>query len=102
MRTFSLSIYRDGIAGQQQISVNDGENSHTELSYDRDHDVDTEVPVLRLLCARLAATMAVNSMADVQVVTLWLKTAQEDPLPEVRHAVPNTFPTPAASQEAVC
>ena len=73
----------------------------TESSYDRDHDVDTEVPLLRLLCAQLAAAMAVNGMANSDIVTLWLKTAQEDPLPEVRRAVPVTLATPAASPEVI-
>ena len=58
-----------------------------ELSYDRDiHDRD-EVPTLRLLCARLAWTLAQHDYGHAAPITEWLAIAETDPFPEVRNAV---------------
>ena len=50
------------------------------------HDGD-EVPTLRLLCARLAWTLAHGDFGDTATITEWLAIAENDPFPEVRNAV---------------
>ena len=57
-----------------------------ELRYDREHDLDFDVPLLRCRCAHLALSMAERGFNDDPAVARWLKNAEEDPLPEVRHA----------------
>ena len=58
-----------------------------ELNYDRDiHDRD-EVPTLRLLCARLAWTLAQHEYGHAAPISEWLAIAETDPFPEVRNAV---------------
>ena len=57
-----------------------------ELRYDREHDLDADVPLLRWRCAHLALAMAERGFSDDPTVTRWLENAKEDPLPEVRHA----------------
>ena len=57
-----------------------------ELRYDREHDLDFDVPLLRCRCAHLALAMAECGFNDDPAVARWLKNAKEDPLPEVRHA----------------
>ena len=59
-----------------------------ELRYDRDHENPDEVPRIRLYCAELAVAMAKSGMDENPVVTRWLEIAKDDPLPEVRNAVP--------------
>ena len=57
-----------------------------ELRYDREHDLDFDVPLLRCRCAHLALSMAERGFNDAPTVTRWLEISKEDPLPEVRHA----------------
>ena len=67
-----------------------------KLKYDREHDLDGnfDLPLLRWLCVQLAQAMAQSGFRD-EPVDLWLKLAEEDPLPEVRYAV-----TPSTSLDA--
>ena len=58
-----------------------------ELRYDREHDYDTDVPLLRLRCTQLALSMSKTGLRDHQSVAHWLDIATSDPLPEVRYAV---------------
>ena len=58
-----------------------------ELSYDRDIHDREEVPTLRLLCARLAWTLAQHDYGHAAPITEWLAIAETDPFPEVRNAV---------------
>ena len=58
-----------------------------ELRYDRQHDDGNRVPTLRFLCAQLAKSMAQRGYVDIPVISQWLETAQNDPLPEVRHLI---------------
>ena len=63
-----------------------------ELSYDRDiHDGD-QIPTLRLLCAKLAWTLAQRDLGDVAAIADWLEIAKNDPFPEVRNAVISSAP----------
>ena len=57
-----------------------------ELRYDREHELDFDVPLLRWCCAHLALSMAERGFSDDPAVTRWLEIAKEDPLPEVRYA----------------
>lgn len=56
-----------------------------ELRYDRSHDHDEDVPLLRWGCVHLALAMAGCGIKD-PAVSRWMKIAETDPLPEVRHA----------------
>ena len=60
-----------------------------QLSYERSGtpEDDIDVPLLRYLSARLAASMAVRGLAHEPAVATWLELARQDPLPEVRYAV---------------
>ena len=57
-----------------------------ELRYDRQHDEDIDVPLLRWGCAHLAIAMAEHGFADEFAIARWMENARDDPLPEVRHA----------------
>ncbi|HBA54074.1 MAG TPA: hypothetical protein DCZ04_06385 [Syntrophorhabdus aromaticivorans] len=59
-----------------------------ELRYDREHDQDNDmdVPLLRWDCARLALAMLAAGYKTDPTVARWAEIAQDDPLPEVRHA----------------
>ena len=63
-----------------------------ELKYDRDVALDDniDVPLLRWLCAQLAQAMVRSGCREEPAVDLWLKLAEDDPLPEVRFAVAPT------------
>ena len=58
-----------------------------ELRYERKHDDDNDVPLLRWLCAQLASSMSKADLTDHPAVAHWLEIATSDPLPEVRYAV---------------
>ena len=58
-----------------------------ELRYDREHEENIDVPLLRWLCAQLAHSMAQSGLQDDPAVVRWLELAEQDPLPEVRFAV---------------
>ena len=58
-----------------------------ELRYEREHDDDTDVPLLRWRCTQLASSMSKAGLRDHQSVAHWLDIATRDPLPEVRYAV---------------
>ena len=58
-----------------------------ELKYDRDHEDDTDVPLLRWRCVQLALSMSKAGIRDYGSVSKWLELATNDPLPEVRNAV---------------
>ena len=60
----------------------------TELSYEQTQESVEDIPLLRLLCADLAVAMVKNGQDQHSVVAHWLEIANEDPLPEVRNAVP--------------
>ena len=57
-----------------------------ELRYDRSHDPDFDVPLLRWGCTHLALAMAQNGFNADPAVAKWVESARNDPLPEVRHA----------------
>lgn len=57
-----------------------------ELRYDREHDLDFDVPRLRWGCAHLALAMDERGCGDDPAIARWLAISKEDPLPEVRHA----------------
>ena len=57
-----------------------------ELSYEREHDADLDVPLLRWGCTHLAIVMHKNGCAQSPGVAQWLADADTDPLPEVRYA----------------
>lgn len=60
-----------------------------ELRYDREYSryQNTDLPLLRWLCLRLAQAMAQSGFKQEPVVDLWLKIGEGDPLPEARYAV---------------
>ena len=64
-----------------------------ELRYDREQETPEEVPRKRLYCAELAAQMAKAGLHQAPAVAQWLDIAQEDPLPEVRHAIASITPS---------
>lgn len=84
-------IFDKGTTQQQEtISelVQDGMNFlAVELNYEQEHYDQAYIPLLRLLCARLAVAMAKAGLKDQQAVTTWLSLAYEDPLPEIREEV---------------
>ena len=55
-----------------------------ELRYDRDHNIDEDVPLLRLLCVQLARALAKHRSDKQAVVAKWLEIGEKDPFPEVR------------------
>ena len=57
-----------------------------ELRYEREHDDDNDVPLLRWRCTQLASSMSKAGLRDHPVVAQWLEIATSDPLPEVRYA----------------
>lgn len=59
-----------------------------ELRYDREHDLDADVPFLRWACAHLALAMAECGLGDNPAVARWAENIENDPLPEVRYARP--------------
>ena len=71
----------------RQLVLDGLDHLKTELSYDNAHDSTEDVPLLRLLCVRLAVAMAKNGQDQHPIVARWLEIAKEDPLPEVRNAV---------------
>ena len=58
-----------------------------ELSYGREHDDGTDVPLLRWRCTQLAWSMSKAGLTDHPAVAHWLEISTSDPLPEVRYAV---------------
>lgn len=64
-----------------------------DLQYDRrsSHEPALDLPLLRWLCAQLAQSMAQRGFKDETVVGLWLESAREDPLPEVRNATASPY-----------
>ena len=57
-----------------------------ELRYDRSHDPDIDVPLLRWGCVHLALAMDAQGFDTDAAVARWVENAETDPLPEVRHA----------------
>ena len=59
-----------------------------ELRYDRKRGLEesSDLPLLRLLCVRLAQSMLQSGLKEESAVELWLKMGSEDPFPEVRYA----------------
>ena len=54
-----------------------------DLQYAR-FQSDDQIPTLRLLCVRLARSMAKNGFSDDPTVQQWLYEGQNDPFPEIR------------------
>ena len=48
-----------------------------ELRYDREHDYDTDVPLLRLRCTQLALSMSKTGLRDHQSVAHWFEYCNE-------------------------
>ena len=88
-------IFDKGTTQQQEtISdlVQDGMNFlAVELNYEQERYDQRYIPLLRVLCARLAVAMVKAGLRDQQAVTTWLSLAYEDPLPEIREAVSVSF-----------
>ena len=57
-----------------------------EMQYQRYLD-DEDVPTIRLLCVRLAISMARSGFGDEPIVVKWLDIGRDDPFPEVRNVV---------------
>ena len=64
-----------------------------DLRYDREQETPEEVPRKRLYCAELAAQMAKAGLRQTPAVAQWIDIAQQDPLPEVRHAIARNTPS---------
>ena len=58
-----------------------------ELRYDLEHEIDDEVPKLKLRCVQLAIAMARNGFRDDPTIAKWLEIGQTDPFPEIRNLV---------------
>ena len=71
-----------------------------ELRYDREHDLDFDVPLLRRGCAHLALAMAEQGFGDDPAVARWLEIYKEDPLPEVRYAKHPSFARQRKEEES--
>ncbi len=56
-----------------------------ELQYDRKHDENMDVPLLRWACTHLAIAMADHGLDAEPAVSRWIEDASNDPLPEIRH-----------------
>ena len=56
-----------------------------ELRYDGNQDEGIDVPLLRWGCTHLAIVMAKHGFDAKPAVTHWIESAQDDPLPEIRH-----------------
>ncbi len=56
-----------------------------ELRYDRDHDPELDIPLLRWRCVRLALEMAKSGYSSDEAIKRWVEVPKNDPLPEVRH-----------------
>ena len=84
-------IFEKGSSQQQETIrglVQDGMNfSVVELNYQQERYDQTDIPLLRLLYARLAVAMAKAGLRYQPAVATWLASAYADPLPEIREAV---------------
>ena len=69
-----------------------------ELSYGREHDDATDVPLLRWRCTQLASSMSKAGLRNHPAVARWLEIATSDPLPEVRYAVAHSNAVAAMDQ----
>ena len=87
--TKGTPVHRAAIGG---LAVNGLSYLAEELRYDREqeHDADVDLPFLRLLCVKLAQSMARSSFGNAPAVDRWLTLGKNDPLPEVRYAVTQT------------
>ena len=83
-------IFSEGEAAQREIIgdlVAQGLGYLTEeLRYDRNHDLDVDISLLRWGCTHLALAMAGCDFDTNPAITRWVETAKNDPLPEVRYA----------------
>jgi len=85
-------VFREGTAENQQTLSNLATQGLSylaeELRYDREYGQGEgdDLPLLRLLCVKLAQSMALSGLKNERTVELWLKNGAEDPLPEVRYA----------------
>ncbi len=57
-----------------------------ELRYNVSNEEDSDVPLLRLRCVQLAIAMAEYGFDSKPAVARWIESAENDPLPEIRHA----------------
>ena len=84
-------VFDEGTLSQRQIicelALHGLRYLAEELRYDRDHDENVDVPLLRWFCAQLAQSMAQRGLQDDPTVAKWLELAEQDPLPEVRFAM---------------
>ena len=64
-----------------------------DLRYDREQETPEEVPRKRLYCAELAAQMVKAGLRQTPAIAQWIDIAQQDPLPEVRHAIARNTPS---------
>ena len=57
-----------------------------ELKYEKSHELDIDVPLLRWRCSHLAFAMAERGFGSNSTIISWMESAKHDPLPEVRYA----------------
>ena len=83
-------VFTDGDPGQRaaidKLTLHGLGYLAQELRYDRSHDPDVDVPLLRWCCTQLALAMAACGFENDPAVARWIENAKNDPLPEVRHA----------------
>ena len=85
-------VFKEGTSEQRltiSVLVTQGLNYLAEeLRYDRNRVLEesSDLPLLRLLCVRLAQSMLQSGLREEPAVELWLKIGSEDPFPEVRYA----------------
>ena len=84
-------VFNKGTA-QQQEAISDLVQSGLqflsgELISEHEHYGEEYIPLLRMLCAKLAAAMAKAGLEERPAVATWLLLAMNDPLPEVREQV---------------
>ncbi|QSB03115.1 SIR2 family protein [Methylomonas sp. EFPC1] len=88
-------IFSDGTSNQRETILNLTLHGLSflieELSYDRTQgDEETDVPLLRWGCAHLALAMSSAGLETDQTIIRWVEISQNDPLPEVRYARPDS------------
>ena len=57
-----------------------------ELKYEKSHELDIDVPLLRWRCSHLAFAMAERGFGSDPTIISWMESTKDDPLPEVRYA----------------
>ena len=77
------SEYRSAIGS---LAVQGLDYLEEELRYNVSNEEDSDVPLLRSRCVQLAIAMAEYGFDSKPAVARWIESAENDPLPEIRHA----------------